>query len=178
MLCISCGNEIRPGDNWCQRCGGSISKIDYLLNSDLVILLSGISRMKKHASFSISFNTKNGKWSFLQQNEQYGVFELDDLLNIEILTNHEITQKSSSAIPSAILGGVLFGRIGAVAGSLANRKKSTISEDNHYQIVLTINSVLKSSAILDCDNSDAAYRVITTFQMLKNNLLSIEKETN
>ena len=92
----------------------------------------------KNERYSISVDTTNKKWCFFDAETEYPqIMDYNDLLNFEIVEDGESVVQGRSG--SILVGGVLFGGIGALAG--ASRSKKISDTCTNLSIKLIVNDV-------------------------------------
>ena len=105
------------------------------------------------------------------------IYDVNDLVDYEIRVDNEVIvtskTKSKKGIGKAIVGGALFGGVGAVAGAVAGNSKgkttSSQKEIHHYSLVLKVNDFQKPSFIVSLDSEEIAEEVVTIFDLLVGN---------
>ena len=94
----------------------------------------------KNKRYSISVDTTNKKWWFWDTETEYPqIMDYNDLLNFEIVEDGESVVQGRSG--SVLVGGMLFGGIGALAG--ASRSKKISNTCTNLSIKLIVNNVKK-----------------------------------
>lgn len=109
------------------------------------------------------------------------VFSYDDIINYELLEDGETITKGS--LGNAVVGGVVFGGVGAIVGSNIGSKK-TKKEINEYRIKIVTNNIcfpevyinflasgikIKSSSILYKTYTGYAQRVLSLLSIITSN---------
>lgn len=109
------------------------------------------------------------------------VFSYSDILDFELLENGEAITKSG--LGSAVVGGVLFGGVGAVVGSTVG-KKQTKREITEYRIKITTNNLyypslyinfltsgkVKEGSVLYNLNVDSAQKILSVLTQITNSV--------
>jgi len=83
--------------------------------------------------------------------EKYKIFKPADILDVKIVEdNSTISEtKIGGQVGRAVVGGVLFGNVGAVVGGLSSNKKNSVIVDN-LQVVIHFNDFDCHTIILNC----------------------------
>ena len=131
----------------------------------------------------VSFDEPNKLWKISCAPYAAVIFSYDDIISYELLEDGECIIKGG--LGSAIVGGALFGEIGAVVGGLTG-SKTTQREINEYQIkVITKNQLfpeayinfllagsVKSGSLLHNNYKTAAQRILTELTIITDSLKS------
>ena len=70
-----------------------------------------------------------------------------------------------SSVGPAIVGGLLFGGIGAVAGAMAVKQKDSAKTKEDYAVRFMLNDIEMALIELHCESREIAYRVAATFEL-------------
>jgi hypothetical protein len=141
------------------------------LNMDVIYF---VTHDKYNNSLAINENTKKfrlqhglgSNWSILvldwqpYMTEWYDVNRIIDLSLIE----NEVS-KTKGNFGKILASGLLFGPVGAIAGSLGESHKKTTS--TIYSVRFTLNDIRLAVVDLQCKNIETALRVINTIKLLK-----------
>lgn len=110
------------------------------------------------------FNEKTHQWSFKKKKKV--VYPQDCLLSFEYKEDDYSLTKGGSSIGKAVVGGALFGGVGAVVGGVTGKKK-TKDKVKSMQLVVTFreNNKIKTETIhyssSSLDRSSFAYQGLT-----------------
>ena len=58
-------------------------------------------------------------------------YDIKDLVSVQVVKDNNIVYENKNNALSMITGGLLFGSVGAVAGSIIANKKQSVKEKNH-----------------------------------------------
>lgn len=119
------------------------------LNSKGFSISKQITDTSNTHSIFIDANTKRWVyWNTLSTN--YQIYRFEDLINYEILEDGDSIVKGRAG--STIIGGVLLGGIGALAGAASSRKTKTICRDLRVRII--VNDLNSNQIIIPLINSE------------------------
>jgi len=97
-------------------------------------------------------------------------YDLSDVWEYELICDSTIQVKNSRGIGNAIVGGILFGPIGAVAGAMISGSKT--KEKNKYAVRLSLNDMELASIEIPCESREIASRLMSTFSVFENRVTS------
>jgi hypothetical protein len=132
---------------------------------------------------SKEFKINYGKYNFWKHLSTVGLFEkpnfnstsdwysVNKIIELSLIET-EIT-KNKSNLGKILATGLLFGPVGAIAGSLGNNQKS--NSKTLYSVRFTLNDIKLSVVDLHCNDIETALRVINTVKLLKYNNKKIIK---
>lgn len=104
---------------------------------------ANIFQKTQNAGGHIEIDTTNQLWK--ASSLKNVIFEYKDILDFELLENGKTVTKGG--LGSAVVGGVLFGGVGAVVGSVAGKK--TKQEITEYRIKITTNNPFYPSVYIN-----------------------------
>jgi hypothetical protein len=104
------------------------------------------------------------------ESDWYNVNKITDLALIET----EIS-KTKGNLGKILATGLLFGPIGAIAGSIGNSQRTT--NKILYSVRFTLNDIKLAVVDLHCNNLETALRVINTIKLLKESSNENTKKT-
>ena len=126
-------------------------------------------------SFKLTYGIANN-WSFYVSgwgpttSDWYHVSVISDLALVET----EIS-KTKGNLGKILATGLLFGPIGAIAGSIGNSQRTT--NKILYSVRFTLNDIKLAVVDLHCNNLETALRVINTIKLLKESSNENTKKT-
>lgn len=135
---------------------------------------------KKIGNF-VAFDESGRKWATLSafRGKTQQIYSYDDIVDFELLEDGESV--ASGGLGRALVGGVLFGGVGAIVGGVTGRKKSKdvcsslrlkVTMDDISRPVVYINfieSKMKKSGYAYKTIADSAQEALSTFQLICDN---------
>ena len=91
-------------------------------------------------------------------------YNVNKIIDLSLIENE--VSKTKGNLGKILATGLLFGPVGAIAGSLGNSQK--ITNTIHYSVRFTLNDIKLAVVDLHCKNLETALRVINTIKLLKN----------
>lgn len=179
-FCLECKEKLvfqKKFDSYqCYNCYGlSYSKIILdEVNPNIEIYLG---KIKGKGNYYLVINSDSGKLAFCCYNKWSGSYkwngpyEFEDI-SISVSTTKETIYKTSGATPM-IVGGILFGSAGAIAGSIVGSKEKSSKVKDHYTIQVTTNDLKFSGFVISTDDANLAHDVITRVEIIRK---KIEKQ--
>ena len=166
-ICIFCiGNKKRDAYEY-----GLINichKPDSMRNGYKLTVLS-----KTNNSFFI-IDSQTNDFQFRINNKFSRIFSQEELIGFEISVDNEViveyTTKTKKGVGKALVGGMLLGGAGLVAGAAAGNSKSRTTgkqrEIHHYKLILMLNDLKKPSYILDLDSIEVVGNIKAVLSMI------------
>lgn len=114
-------------------------------------------------------NSENKTWQYLKNNKFSKAYTLDDMIAFNFTKDNEIVyEKKASNATGLFVGRLLFGPIGAYAGSKLpiSEKQTKKSISSKYTVSLYINDIANASVIFNC-NAESYLQLARTFEMLQ-----------
>ena len=182
-LCPSCGHELSLDDSNHYHCTHRGCFNFKLYDKEYVEFQPNYSiklgKNKIFGKIKMYLNTKNKKMlfntskpgnSFIPYDDSYywGPFSVSDLLDFSVAANDKtVYQKSRGCIPM-IAGGMLFGAVGAVAGSLIADKKETIKTIKTFSVAFKFDSLEFPGFSIDDKEKekDKVFNLVSTIELL------------
>lgn len=163
-------NNILSGNFF--SCGHSISLAKYLLTPDINMLLG---KTKTNGDILFLINSQNKKFAIEVDRVDnlnskicnFGPFDINKLLNVQITVDDNIVYENKSSNIPMLAGGILFGSIGAVAGSIIANQKQNIKKKKLYSLLLNIDDIQIPSFYIETEDSDLVYKFINTIELLR-----------
>jgi hypothetical protein len=122
---------------------------------------------------STQFRINYGKNSFWKE-----TFATTDWYNVNKIIELSLIEsevlKTKSNLGKIIATGLLFGPIGAIAGSLGNNQKSF--SNILYSVRFTLDDIKLAVVDLHCNDVETALRVINTIKLLKAKKINEKKK--
>jgi hypothetical protein len=109
------------------------------------------------------------KTNYISTSDWYNVNKIIELSLIET----EISRNKSN-LAKILATGLLFGPIGAIAGSIGNSQKTT--SKTLYSVRFTLNDIKLAVVDLHCNDIETALRVINTIKLLNAKNKKIKKK--
>lgn len=88
-----------------------------------------------------------------------------DLIGYELIIDNKVVLTNKSQFGKMVAGGLLFGGIGAVAGSLVSEKSIEVSNKSNLFVRLLLNDLEQASIDLMCRNKSLAYQLLNTLKL-------------
>jgi hypothetical protein len=114
----------------------------------------------KTSEILLFFESLSGSGGAPYISDWYSVNKIIDLALVET----EIS-KTKGNLGKILASGLLFGPIGAIAGSLGSSQRTT--NKTIYSVRFTLNDIKLAVVDLHCNNLETALRVINTIKLLK-----------
>jgi hypothetical protein len=123
----------------------------------------------------------------IRKNKRYSrIFNKSEILDYEIRVDNEvlITSKSQTnrGFGKAIVGGVLFGGVGAIAGAMAGNSNTNASQSqkeiHHYTFLLKINDISTPSFVVELSSLQMAEEVATALAIFFQEFSSAKEKNN
>ncbi|MEG2014553.1 MAG: hypothetical protein RR086_02365 [Clostridia bacterium] len=124
----------------------------------------------------IFIDTNSKQWS-IQDGTKDGlsireVRKLADILSFEIVDNSTIVYKTKveGGLTRAIIGGALFGGVGAIVGANTAGSSTSTHTNNSYKVLFTVNDINSPTVEFNCfGDLGVAQKVVATFEVIKYN---------
>ena len=154
-------------------CGNQIPMAEYLLSPDISMSLG---KTKTNGNIIFYINSKTKKFAvevdkvdnLIGSNMcSFGPFEIEKLLGVQVLTDNAVVYENKSSSVPMIAGGLLFGSLGAIAGSMVSNKKQKIKEKIHYSLLIKIDDIRIPSFYIETADSDLVYKFVNTIEFLR-----------
>lgn len=142
FACPKCGKPLKldkSGDSYfcktplCSVYSISVKEVQLIPYKEIYL-----GKVKIIGKVYFRINTTDGMWGIYTYNNYYGNFELKDL-TVDVKLENELIYETSKGVTPFIVGGMLFGAVGAVAGSMAANKKEKVVSKKEYLLTLTTN---------------------------------------
>jgi hypothetical protein len=177
LVCPKCGSKMKYNSvydyYYCVRtfmCAYQIgySEQTYGLNKTLKL-----GKIKSRGDVSIKVNTSNGTCIIFEDHysgaKQYGPYQICDL-NVDVKSKVETIYSASKGVAPMIAGGILFGSIGAVAGSMAGSTKSKQIDKEIYYITFTVNDDEYTGFRVEIKDYNIVHDFVTTLENIRKKL--------
>lgn len=167
--CCVCGKDVgfnksKTAEGWLcpdcyKHCGYKIGDSSHLktvaeIKEDMKAADANLELLKdfrptKQVGFFIEFDEKKRQWlipdGFMGKKLKAWVYSFDDIIEYELIENGASVTKGG--IGRAVVGGLLFGGVGAVVGGVTGKKTNTVV--NSMQIKITVNNFSSSAVTVD-----------------------------
>ncbi|HBP43085.1 MAG TPA: hypothetical protein DD621_00110 [Clostridiales bacterium] len=177
-ICARCGRQMKLDNETntltCKGifCRHEISLAEYLLSPDINILLG---KTKTNGEVLFLINSKDKKFAIEVDKVDnlnseicnFGPFDINQLLNVQIVTDNNILYENKNGHIPMLAGGILFGSVGAIAGSMITNQKQNIKNKVSYHLILKINDIRIPSFYIETEDSDLVYKFINTIELLR-----------
>lgn len=176
-ICPKCGKPMELFDNdtlYCEGlfCGQEMSLAKYFLAPDINITL-GKTKTNGNVRFLINSTNKNFAIEVDKVDNlngdicNFGPFDIDKLLSVQVETGNNIVYENKNGCIPMLAGGILFGAIGALAGSMITNQKQQIKNNAVYNLILTIDDIRIPSFYIETNDSDLVYKFVNTIELLR-----------
>ena len=156
-------------------------------DGNVIELLDGDKLINLNRNDRMTVSTKELKFQIMQDKKFSKIISGADIKEYEIKVNNELiitsNTKNKKGVGKAVVGGLLFGGVGAIAGAAAANSKAKTSETQkevqHYTLALKVNDIIKPSFTIELSNLSVAEEVSATLLLLsdKNTEDVIEEDT-
>lgn len=113
---------------------------------------------------------KDDTFEFHTSKGKYGPYKITDFTSINFKNSTQIVFEAKKGYGKMVLGGVLFGAAGAIAGSLATSNKSKEINKEVYYLQIGINDLKFPGFAIDNIEADTAFKFINTVEIINNKL--------
>ena len=134
-------------------------------------------------SYTIVIDDKNKKFAITtDRQENYHIYKYSDFIDCEIIENDGTENKTSGNAGKVIVGGVMFGGLGALAGMSGGRKTKSTKVIYSLSVRILVNDIktpFYQIDILDrqCKANSSEYKeaiqeigeIVSTFNLIKRN---------
>ena len=175
IYCPVCKHEVNymyDGTYHCFDC-----KIDFLDKKVIEQLgdaiLINLGKVKKIGKTFFIINKSNGNFGIIIEKtlgyfENHGLYKFDEI-KINVSSSKETLYKTNGITPM-IVGGILFGSAGAIAGSIVGTNSKTVKERNVYSITISINSLDFSGLVVETSDANLVHDFVTKIEIIRKNL--------
>jgi hypothetical protein len=178
MKCPKCGKEMSECGNdtfACEEndCSFGAATRQYLeLTPDKFFMFG---KIKPYGKTGFALNTSNGKFIFTSNKSSlfhynlrsFGPYTIADILDVQVTDDAQLIYQTSNGLASTIAGGVLFGAVGAVAGSMAAGKKTKVSSKDKFIVSLRINDIKFAGLSFSSEDRQTVFDFISTLELLQ-----------
>lgn len=92
--------------------------------------------------------------------------QLDDIDSIDVVTNNQTIFITTRNMLPTIAGGVLFGGVGAIAGSLATSTQSKAVNNDSFTITFKFKTIEFPGIVFETNDKQLVFSLISTLEML------------
>jgi len=111
---------------------------------------------------SIQFSLKRG---FFKKRKIYRDYKYKEIKSFELVANSIVEVKNEKKFGKTLAGGLLFGPIGAIAGSMATSTNERYKGNDEYVLKLTLDDFSLPYVEFKCKDRENAYLLYNTFIM-------------
>ncbi len=147
LVCQKCGKNLKYSNIFekyiCtgKFCSYETDEYKANVNPDIYIKLG---KTKLYGKMHFNINSLTGEFYIIAKRgfniTYYGPFHFNDI-NLEVSSKTELIYKTSKGSIPVIVSGMLFGSLGAVAGSLVANTKQKITSSDIYNLTLSIDDI-------------------------------------
>jgi uncharacterized membrane protein len=119
----------------------------------------------KNSYFALSKENKCFQYCNIETNTFSPLVNFEDLISVELLEKDKVVSKVSNSIGNTVIGGALFGGLGAVAGSLAGKNYVNESKTEYSIRIITRNFEFSGVQVIFNDPSNAV-RLLNTISLV------------
>ena len=83
------------------------------------------------------------------------------------MTDNNIVYENKNGSIPMLAGGILFGSVGAIAGSMITNQKQNIKNKISYHLILKIDDIRIPSFYIETEDSDLVYKFVNTIELLR-----------
>lgn len=91
-------------------------------------------------------------------------YTLNDIVSLELLNDKIILSSNNSTFAKTLIGGLLFGGLGAIAGSLSKDSSNSKTKDK-YSLMLRLNDIQLAAFEIKCKDRETAIKLVSTFEL-------------
>ena len=125
-----------------------------------------------YTTLTISAEDKN--FQIVKDKKYTRIFSYKDILDYEIKVDNEVvvTSKTNNTkgFGKALVGGVLFGGAGMIAGAIAGNSKASTNQSqkevHHYSLLIKLNDILTPAFVVNLPSLQKAEEVATTLAII------------
>ncbi len=179
-LCPKCGSKLNYnffGNYVCPKasCFYSCEYAEFTYHLNKAIALG---KASKHGKIGIKINTNTGECVIFEDkllsSSKYGPYKLNEL-TINIRSKVETIYSSTKGVGSMIAGGILFGAIGAIAGSMTSPAKTKQHNKESFSIIITTNDTEYTGISVNTTDYNIVHDFVTTIENIKKRLIPSKK---
>ena len=113
------------------------------------------------------FETTQSGFLFSAPSLWHGPYSLNDIIEFHVASNETIIYQTSKGFVPMVAGGMLFGSIGAVAGSMISNKTEKVSKDVTYTITFKIDDLKFPGISVDSREKDKVFNLVSLLELIK-----------
>lgn len=121
--------------------------------------------------FQLVKKIDKGRKSFLSK-----AYSIDDILGYDLSVDSVTIQSNGKNIGRMIVGGLLFGGAGAIAGALTGPKNTNSKAKDDYVVRLKLNDFELASVEIPCRDREMAYRLLATFELWESRINELDNK--
>ena len=153
-------------------CGYKMSSVEYQLSPDINMLLG---ETKTNGAITFLLNSKKKEFAIIvdrvdnltDENCYFGPYEISKLLDIQLIVDNSVVYENKSNALPMIAGGVMFGAIGSVAGSMISNNKTQIKNKRLFNLLIRIDDIRIPAFYVETYDSDLVYKFINTIELIR-----------
>lgn len=105
-----------------------------------------------------------GSTSFFNPTKFSKPYTLNDIVTLELLNDKIILSSNNNAFAKTLVGGFLFGGLGAIAGSLSNNTSNSKIKDK-YSLMIRLKDIELAAFEIKCKDRETAIKLVSTFEL-------------
>lgn len=136
-----------------------------------------VGKSKKIGFITILINSRKGTTLIkINESEFKGPYSIKDIREINVYSNEEVIYKTSKGLMPMVLGGTLFGSLGAIAGSVSASKTSKLKIKESYKLVMSFDDITFPSFVVTFKNENLAHTIINTYEIIRKKITDFKDE--
>lgn len=168
--CPSCGRDlcVSGGILECRPCLYEEFVAAFLVKPDVNICV-GKTKNDGKIIFFFNSNTKDfyiTTKKFMGKEIAHGPYQIDQLLELQVSYENEILYEKKKSSTPMIAGGVLFGAVGALAGSMLAKEKQEVKRSSFAVLRIRIDDIQNPSYYIENNDLNTVYRFVNIVEML------------
>lgn len=148
----------------------------HLIKSDIKIELKNTKTFVLFNIDSRSFQFQTTK-NFIANPFLSRDYTIDEIISFELYIEDQTEIKNDRSMVKTVAGGLLFGPIGAIAGSLSGGSSHKKKYKAEYVLKLHLEDIELTYVELKCKNRENAYRLLTTFKLWEEKIRASTRNT-
>ena len=177
LKCPECGEKIHTYDKGrrgvCVKCDYSDFVEFFEVTPDICIT---VGKTKSNGRITFFFNSKTKNFyvethKIFHNRKAFGPYKATHLLEIQVSYEDKLIYEKQISSAPMIAGGVLFGAVGALAGSMIGKENHKIKKDSFAILRIKIDDIKNPSYYIESKDLDIIYKFINIVELLNSNTL-------